>query len=98
MVGNVGTALDAVDGMPPHGDLGGGGRCRTASAHQPIRPERNPEVIFVPGLVVDDRNGAGRAGAERVLVGAISETSGAYDDVLGGRVRRALDQVKRAGV
>src|SRR5664279_1538645 len=98
MIGNVIAVLDAVDGMSPHGSLGGVGSCRIPSAHQPIRPERNPEVIFVPGLVVDDRNGAGRTGAERILVGGLGKAVGPDHDVLGALVRRLLDLVEGAAV
>src|ERR1017187_6932225 len=98
MIGNAVTTLDAVDGMPPHGDLRGVGCRRIASAHQPIRPVRNPKMISVRGLVVDDRDGAGRTRAERVLVGGLGKAVGPDHDVLGALVRRFLDLVEGAGV
>src|SRR4029077_8854180 len=97
-IGNVATALDAVDAVAPHRDLGGGGIGRGAAILQPIREPGDAQVIPVRGLVVDDRNGAAGAGAEGVLDGAVGVASGTDRDVLGALVRGALDLVERSGV
>ena len=56
---------------------------------------RAPQVVTLRGLVVDDRDGARRARAERVLRGRVGEAPGAQDsDVLGRLVRRARDLVE----
>src|SRR4029078_4203913 len=86
------------DSVTPDGDLGGRGIGRVASAHQPVGKPRHAKVVTGRRLVVDDRNRAGRAGAERVLHGAVGEAARTDGNVLRGLVRVALDLVERPGV
>src|ERR1039457_3631652 len=63
-----------------------------------MRKPRYPKVVAVRRLVVNDRNGTRRTGAERVLDGGVGVASGADQNVLGGLVGRAQDLVESAGV
>src|SRR6185312_5897845 len=91
---DVRTGLDPVDGVAPDGNLGRVGRRRIASALQPVREPRDAEVVPVRRLIVDEGDGAGRAGAERVLDGRVGVAPGADQNVPGGFVRGALDLIK----
>jgi len=84
--------------VAPHRNLGGVGSCRVAPTLQPVRKPSDSQVVSVRGLVVDERDGAGRAGAERVLDGGVGVASGADQDILGGLVRRPLNLIERAAV
>ena len=56
-------------------------------------------MVALPGLVVEDRDGAGRAGAERILHGYVDVASGSQDwNVLGCVIRGAPDLVEVAAV
>jgi hypothetical protein len=100
LVVSVGDAVradvDPVDRMTAHRDLALSGTRFIASVWQPRSSGRRfLEVVTTRRLVVEDRNGARRAGAERVLNGCICEAAGGEDwDVLGCVIRRATDLIQ----
>jgi hypothetical protein len=76
-------------------DLGLGRIRFQAPVCQPTAWRRFGEMVAVRRLVVDLRDGAGRAGAERVLRGRVGVASSSQDrDVLGGLVRGAPDLIQ----
>src|SRR6185312_14760193 len=96
----LGRVVDvhAVRDVAADHDLAVRGVGLVAAVGQPQRLGRLGQVVVVRRLVVDDRDGAGGAGAESILHGDVDESARADRDVLGGLVGGAPDLVQRAGV